>query len=162
MWEPAATLFCLDEYALYLRKFLLDRAVNFSDVGFDLLCADNLALKKILFPREGCFEIFQSHLRRLQIGLRLAKQRPCLIHGCKRVCIVELRKNLTDFDAIALFDAGIANAIALMDPEASERPLGKRREVDRPSDRFSVVVSHLDQAAGDRRRWPTCPPAPNP
>ena len=66
------------------------------------------------------------------------------------------------FDAIAIFEAGIANAIALMDPEASERSRGSPRELDNPSDRFMVVVSHLEQGAGDRRRWPTSRPAPNP
>ena len=42
MREPVATLFRLDKYALYFRKFLLDRAINFSDVGLDLLRANRI------------------------------------------------------------------------------------------------------------------------
>ncbi len=53
------------------------------------------------------------------------------------------------FDVIALFEAGIANAIALMEPEASDHQLAKLQELDNPSGRFTVVVSHTDQAAGE-------------
>ena len=53
------------------------------------------------------------------------------------------------FDVIALFEAGITNAVALMDPEASDQQLGKLRELDNPSGLFTVVVAHPDQAAGE-------------
>ncbi len=52
------------------------------------------------------------------------------------------------FDVVVLFEAGITNAVALMDPEASDDQLARLRELDNPSGRFTVVVSHLDQAAG--------------
>ncbi len=48
-------------------------------------------------------------------------------------------------------DAGFANAVALMEPEASDHQLAKIRELDNPSGRFRVVVAHLDQAAGEAR-----------
>ena len=53
------------------------------------------------------------------------------------------------FDVIALFEAGIPNAVALMDPEASDHQLAKLRELANPSGHFTVVVSHLDQATGE-------------
>ena len=53
------------------------------------------------------------------------------------------------FDVIALFEAGITNAVALMEPEASDHQLGKLRELDNPSGLFTVVVAHPDQAAGE-------------
>lgn len=53
------------------------------------------------------------------------------------------------FDVIALFEAGITNAVALMEPEASDHQLAKLQELDNPSGRFTVVVSHPDQAAGE-------------
>ena len=53
------------------------------------------------------------------------------------------------FDVFALFEAGITNAVALMEPEASDHQLAKLQELDNPSGRFTVVVSHLDQAAGE-------------
>ncbi len=36
-----------------------------------------------------------------------------------------------------------------MDPEASEQQLAKLRELVNPSERFTVVVAHPDQAAGE-------------
>ena len=53
------------------------------------------------------------------------------------------------FDVFALFEARITNAVALMDPEASDQQLARLRELDNPSGRFRVVVSHPDQAAGE-------------
>ena len=53
------------------------------------------------------------------------------------------------FDVVALFEAGIENVVALMDPEVSEQQLAKLRDLDNPSGRFTVVVAHLDQAAGE-------------
>ena len=53
------------------------------------------------------------------------------------------------FDVVALFEAGITNAVALMDPEASDDQLARLRELDNPSGRFTVAVAHLDQAAGE-------------
>ncbi len=52
------------------------------------------------------------------------------------------------FDVVALFETGITNAVALMEPEASDHQLAKLRELDNPSGRFTVVVAHPDQAAG--------------
>lgn len=43
MGKPVATLFRLDKYALHFRIFLLDPAIDFSDVGLDLLRADVIA-----------------------------------------------------------------------------------------------------------------------
>ena len=53
------------------------------------------------------------------------------------------------FDVIALFEAGIVNAVALMDPEASDHQIAKLRDLANPSGHFTVAVSHLDQAAGE-------------
>ena len=53
------------------------------------------------------------------------------------------------FDVIALFEEGITNAVALMDPEASDPQLALLRELDNPSGRFTVAVAHPDQAAGE-------------
>ena len=46
-------------------------------------------------------------------------------------------------------DSGFANAVALMEPEASDHQLAKLRELDYPSGRFRVMVSRLDQSAGE-------------
>ncbi len=53
------------------------------------------------------------------------------------------------FDVIALFECGITNTVALMDPEASDHQLATLRELVNPSERFTVVVAHPDQAAGE-------------
>ncbi len=53
------------------------------------------------------------------------------------------------FDVIALFEAGFTNAVALMDPEASDHRLAKLRELDNSSGRFTVVVAHLDQTGDE-------------
>ena len=53
------------------------------------------------------------------------------------------------FDVFALFEAGITNVVALMDPGVSDHQLAKLRELINPSGRFTVVVSDLDQAAGE-------------
>ena len=82
---------------------------------------------------------------------------------------------MPDFiDVVSLFEADVTNAVALMDPEASDHQPAKLREPDNPSGRFTVVVSHLYQAAGevlackfvsiggalsspgDRRAWRIC------
>ncbi len=53
------------------------------------------------------------------------------------------------FDVIALFECGITNTVALMDPVVSNHQLAKLRELVNPSERFTVVVAHPDQVAGE-------------
>ncbi len=53
------------------------------------------------------------------------------------------------FDVVALFEADITNVVALMGPRVSDHQLALLRELNNPSCRFTVAVSHPDQAAGE-------------
>ena len=53
------------------------------------------------------------------------------------------------FDVMHLFEIGVTHAVALMASAITERQLEKLHELDNPSQRFTILAAHLDQAAGE-------------